>query len=140
MLPAETSNLIATTLVTAVVSAAVNFLGWLVLRRSIERQDAEIDSQRKDLQTLRDERIAGLAKRIADHERDSSAQRRGIYERLNDAVRPDDFHRRTAAIDKSVAAVAEDVSFLRAEVASQGSVLKLIASNMGIHFGTGEKS
>ena len=133
----ELGSLVATALVTAIVSGMVNFLGWMLLRRSIERQDADIDQQRRELQTLRDERVATLANRMAEFERESSVKSRGIYERLNAAVRPDEFTRRTDAIDVSVRAVADDLSLLRSDLAAQGAILKLIAGNMGIHFNGG---
>jgi hypothetical protein len=137
---------IGTAIASAVIAALVNTFAWFGFRRQIERQDKEIAQQKNELQVIRDERLGELALRIAKHEQDAIAQRRGLHERINACPTKVECAAAHAAADlrmrEAVAPISDirqDISMIREQVARQGGLLDLIARHMGISFPGGPR-
>jgi len=124
-----------TALAAAAISAAVNFAGWMVFKRAIERQDEEIAEQRAELKRLREKEIFDLRDRIEKHETDALAARRGIHQRINESVAKVECDKIEATMSENLGEIRRDMSIVRESVASHGAILKLIADRMGVTFG-----
>lgn len=68
----------STAIAAAAVTAVVNFLGWMLLRRTIERLDADNATLKRGMSDLAEKRVATIERMLAE----DGAKRKGIYEGL----------------------------------------------------------
>ncbi len=135
-------NWILTAGVTAVVSAGVNGLAWLLFRRVIERQDARMTRQEVELQRLRDERVMRIEQILSGSDREAREGRSKIYAEMRQRyVGADVCSTFRAGLEQRLNEgnarfdeLGKELRAVGSETASTGAIVKLMADQMGVRW------
>jgi hypothetical protein len=132
---------VAAAMVSAGIGSIFQFVGWMVFRRELERQDTKIAGQASQLVTLRDNNLRRIEADLGVIGKGQQDFAQRVQEQmLSEMVDREECATLRAAMatrladgDTSFRELRDDMGLVKANVAETRAMVRLVLDNMGLH-------